>query len=255
MKKTGIKSIILTVGVICLLLVAGYFIRQNSHVRFKDENMGRVICNTIGHGVTPENVRYKDLKKVQSLSIGCVGWYTTLLDIKKCANIKELIINGYIHQSDPAYEVTQNEYGRELTEADSVWLEEELEMIVPKLKKLREFSYDAYAENSDISSWDFLKLCPNLVHISIYNSDVTDYSFLNNFTGMKLLILKGCKVESADALINLQDPERLCVYDTPLVESEEEIQKLCEALPNTEILIEGGRIENDRDWDWSWCYE
>ena len=63
MKKTGIKRIILAVGVLCLLLVVGYFIRQNSHVRFKDENMGRVICNTIGRGVTPENVRYKDLKR------------------------------------------------------------------------------------------------------------------------------------------------------------------------------------------------
>ena len=192
---------------------------------------------------------------MQSLSIGCVGWYTTLSDIKKCTNIKDLIINGYIHEIQPAYEVTQNEYGKELTEADSIRIEEELKTIVPRLKKLEEFSYDVYSENSDIKSWDFLALCPNLVDIAIFDSNVTDYSFLNNFSDMKFITLWGCKVESADMLINLQDPERLCVYDTPLVESEEEIQKLCEALPNTEILIEGGRIENDRDWDWSWRHE
>ena len=255
MKKTGIKRIILAVGVLCLLLVVGYFIRQNSHVRFKDENMGIVICNTIGHGITPENVRYKDLKKVDYLSIGCVGWYTTLADIKKCTNIKDLTVNGYVHEFQPAYEVTQNEYGRELTEEDSVWIEEELKVVVPKLRKLREFSYSIYSENSDIKSWDFLELCPSLVAVYIWNSDVTDYSFLNAFKGMKFISLWGCKVESADALINLQAPERLCVYDTPLVEKEEEIQKLCEALPNTEILISGDRIENDRDWDWSWSYE
>ncbi len=248
MKKFGTRRAILTAGAICLLLAGGYFIRENSHVRFQDENMGLVICNTIG-GVTPETVRYKDLKYVRCLSIGCVGNYTTLLDIKKCTNIEELVINGYIHPSQPAYEVTHDEYGKELTEVDSLRIEEELKTIVPKLKELRWFSYDAYVENSDIGSWNFLGVCTNLAHISIFNSEVADYSFFNTFTSIKQLTLKGCQITTADSLLNLQDPMRLCIYDTPLAENEEEIQRLCEALPDTEILVSADRTENEQYWD------
>ena len=68
-KKKAVKSILLTV----LVLIGAYFLWQNSPVHFKDENMGVVICNMIGRGVTPETVRRKDLKRVTSLDIGCVA--------------------------------------------------------------------------------------------------------------------------------------------------------------------------------------
>lgn len=186
---------------------------------------------------------------MQNLSIGCVGCYTTLLDIKKCTNIKDLTINGYIHEIQPAYEVTQNEYGKELTEADSFRIEEELKIIIPKLKNLTDFAYFVYSENSDIRCWEFLKSCSDLVYIVIYSSDVTDYSFLNSMKDLKMVDLSRSQISTADSLVNLQNPMRLCIYDTPLAENEEEIQKLCEALPNTEILISGDRVENEQHWD------
>ncbi len=251
--KTERKTKIKALAIICLLLVAGYFIRQNSHVRFQDENMGIVICNTIG-GVTPETVRYKDLKEVSYLSIGCIGYYTTLSDIKKCTNIEELNINGYLYKLEPAYDVTHDNFVKTLTEEDSLRIEEELETIVPELKKLRRFWYGVYDVNSDIRSWDFLAGCPNLVHVYIYGSEVKDYSFLCTLENLRTIDLSYSRIATADSLLNLQDPVRLCIYDTPLAENEEEIQRLCEALPNTELLISGDRLENKQDWEWSELY-
>ena len=249
MKKTGIKSIILTVGVICLLLVAGYFIRQNSHVRFKDENMGIVICNTIGHGVTPETVLYKDLEDVSWLDTGYLGYYETLVDIGKCRNVEVIVLNGNSYERHASYEVTHNEVGRVLTEEEVMRVESELAQIVPKLRKLEVFSFADMKSNCNIQNWDFISRCSNLREISIEDSSATDYSFLEELTDIKEIDLWGSQISTADSLINLQNPMRLCIYDTPLAENEEEIQKLCEALPNTEILISGDRVENEQHWD------
>ena len=244
-KKKAVKSILLTV----LVLIGAYFLWQNSPVHFKDENMGRVICNTIGGGVTPETVRRKDLKRVTYLYIGCVGNYETLLDIGKCVNIKKLSINGGIPKSDPAYEVTHDGWGRSLTEADSIRIEEELETVIPKLKGLKKFGYYVYTENSDIESWDFLQSCPELTIISIYHSEVSDYAFLDTFENLRWVSLWGSGVETADSLVNIQDPIRLDIPDTPLSENEEEVQRLCKALPNTEIWVSMDRTENEREID------
>lgn len=247
MEKRRIKRGILLVGVICLLLAGGYFLHQNSHVRFKDENMGIVICNTIGHGVTPETVRYKDLETIQYLAIGCVGCYTTLIDLEKCKNVEQLYINGNIGEYDPAYEATHNEKGKTLTEEDAARIERELGKMIPGFRNLRIFSYSVYSPNCDVKNWSFLEECKSLDQIYIYGTNTTDYSFLNSFSNLSMISLWGSQIETADSLLNLQDPERLCIFETPLGENEEEIQKLCEALPDTEILISGGRIENKRE--------
>ena len=244
-KKKTVKTILLTV----LALIGAYFLWQNSPVHFKDENMGVVICNMIGRGVTPETVRRKDLKRVTSLDIGCVGNYETLLDIGKCVNIKKLSINGGIPKSDPAYEVTHDGWGRSLTEADSIRIEEELETVIPKLKGLKKFGYYVYTENSDIESWDFLQSCPELTIISITHSKVSDYGFLDTFENLRWVSLWGSGVETADSLVNIQDPIRLDIPDTPLSENEEEVQRLCKALPNTEIWVSMDRTENEREID------
>ena len=244
-KKKAVKTILLTV----LALIGAYFLWQNSPVHFKDENMGVVICNMIGRGVTPETVRRKDLKRVTSLDIGCVGNYETLLDIGKCVNIKKLSINGGIPKSDPAYEVTHDGWGRSLTEADSIRIEEELETVIPKLKGLKKFGYYVYTENSDIESWDFLQSCPELTIISITHSKVSDYAFLDTFENLRWVSLRGSGVETADSLVNIQDPIRLDIPDTPLSENEEEVQRLCKALPNTEIWVSMDRTENEREID------
>ncbi len=244
-KKKIAKTILLTV----LALIGAYFLWQNSPVHFRDENMGRVICNTIGGGVTPETVRRKDLKRVTRLNIGCVGNYETLLDIGKCVNIKKLSINGGIAEVYPAYEVTHDGWGRPLTEADSVRIEEELETVIPKLKGLRKFGYYVYTENSDIKNWDFLQSCPELVFITIHHSKVSDYTFLKDFENLRMIDLWGSQIKTADSLVNMQDPLRLCIFDTPLSENEGEIQRLCTALPNTEILVGADRVENDKKID------
>ena len=244
-KKKTAKIILVTV----LALIGAYFLWQNSPVHFKDENMGIVICNTIGRGVTPETVKRKDLKRVTSLDIGCVGNYETLLDIGKCINIKILSINGGIAEVYPAYEVTHDGWGRSLTEEDSARLQEELETVVPKLKGLEELSYCVYTENSDIESWDFLQSCPELTIISIRHSEVSDYAFLDTFENLRWVSLWGSGVETADSLVNIQDPIRLDIPDTPLSENEEEIQRLCTALPDTEIWVSPDRTENEREID------
>ena len=244
-KKKTVKTILLTV----LALTGAYFLWQNSPVHFRDENMGKVICNTIGGGVTPETVRRKDLKRVTYLDIGCVGNYETLLDIGKCVNIKDMTINGGNHPVEPAYEVTHDGWGRPLTEEDSARLQEELETVVPKLKELKRFSYSVYTENSDIENWDFLQSCSKLVFISIYSSKVSEYSFLGTFQNLKKVSLWGSQIETADSLVNMQDPLRLNIFDTPLSENEDEIQRLCTALPNTEILVNSDRTENEQEYD------
>ncbi len=251
-KKKRMKIKILVI--VCLLLVAGYFIRQNSHVRFKDENMGIVICNTIGHGVTPETVRYKDLERVYRLETGYLGYYGTLMDIAKCRNIKTIVLNGSSYESDASYEVTHNEVGKILTEEELERVETELSRIVPRLNTLETFSFGNIVENCDIQDWSFLARCKNLRDVYIERSTVADYSFLSDLKDLRLIELAGSQVSTADSLINLQDPKRLCIYDTPLAENEEEIQKLCGALPNTEILISGDRVENEQHWDWSEYY-
>lgn len=217
---------------------AGKHFYNNSHVRFADEAMGMVICETVrGNHVTPENVTRKELKKILRLEAGFSGYYKTLKDIRYCTNLKYLSINWRLGDCDPAFAINQGEVDRELSKDEIEEVQEELGIILPRLSNLKIL----WLSNMGGCNWtsvEFLKNCDQLEEVYLYNSDANDYSALQTCTSLKHIYLKGTQIFYAEELKGMKNIESIDVYGTPLAQNSEEVNKLQEMYPDASIYYE-----------------
>ena len=116
----AIGSLVVTICVGTLI----YYGLQNRHVIFADENMAIEICAALGEDVQPEDVRYKDLANITELSVGFLGHYETLVDIKKCYALKNLYVNGYGGILNEQME--EGDAIKVLTEEENIQMQQEL---------------------------------------------------------------------------------------------------------------------------------
>ena len=131
-----------------------------------------------------------------------------------------------------------------LSKKQAAYYQKELSDLIFSLSKLKEFYFSDLYGNCDITDFDFLKECDNLEILWIGHSDVKDFSFLNGCKNIKEIDLWGSQIKSASDLEILENLETICVYDTPLVQDENEIKTLCDAFPNAKIFISEGRVQN-----------
>lgn len=235
LEKKHIIGGILGVILICLVV---YFFHENSYVHFKDINMGISICSSMefGYSVTVEDVRYRELDQVKRLCIGNPQNYTTLEDIKKCKKIEEICILGYAGADTEDYAYRLNEEEQEMSAAQVEEFQEELSQVLPKLKNLKSFRLINVDGKCNINSIDFLKECKNLEEVAVCYSDIKDYSVLAELPQLKTIDLGDCSIETADDLLELKNPEKILINNTPLAENEKEMQRLKDAFPEADII-------------------
>lgn len=235
MKKKIGYGIIIIIIVYTIIIPIGRRIHENSHVKFADENMGKVISGYVkGVNITPENVTYKDLKTVKGIDVGFSVYYETITDIKYCTELKELIINLGVRENMPAWYINEGKVDREPTKEEIEKLQKELGKILPKLPNLR-VVYLADKGGCTWTSAEFLRDCDQIEEINLHGSSATDYSVLKTCTSLKNLSLERSQISKAEDIIGLSNLEYIGIDDTPLAENEEEVKKLQEAYPDALI--------------------
>ncbi len=243
-RKTRIVIFSLII-VIAIGIPVGKNIHDNSNVKFADENMGRVIRNTLWgfpKETTIEEITYKEVRKIDSLDIGYSGYYTTLSDLRYCTELKELVINGGTEKNAPAYHINQGKVNKENGPEDMKKLQQELERVLPKLKKLERITLLGWG-GGKWSSLDFLEGCEKLEDVCISRCEAGNYSALKSCKSLRKIEIGYSDITDADDLIGLENIESIHIYETPLGDNPEEVKKLQEAYPDAEISCSGTEQE------------
>ena len=237
MKKI-VEKLILVLIVVFVIVKIGIpiakHIHDNSHVKFSDENMAKVLCDA-AYGrpdITPENITYKELKKIKKLDIGFLGDYKTLKDLKYCTGIENLTINAGIGNGKSSYFSADGKVNAKFSDEDLDEAERQLAEILPELSNLKVLWL---GKDVEWNSVEFLKNCKQIEEIHLYNSKATDYSALKGCSSLKQLEIHYSNLSEAKDLIGIEKLEYLGVSDTPLAKNMEEIEKLQKAYPNGTI--------------------
>ncbi len=239
------RKVIITVVIIILVLggiIGKYALEKaqeahdNSVVEFADETMGQVLCNSCywSDEITLKNVTYKDLKGINELKIGYVGYYDTLVDLQYCTNLTKLGINGGVGKDEGAYFINNGEANGNVSEKDVERVEKELGEVLPKLKNLKRL----WLSNEGEMKWtsiEFMRNCDNIELFSIGACNVADYSVLKTCTSLKQIEITNSDISKAEDLIGIENLESIMILDTPLAENPEEVKKLQEAYPEADI--------------------
>ena len=231
-----IKKVIIIVVVLCVIgILVGKHMYSKSEIKFKDKNMENVMVGSCERQSGDYTRSHENLDKLKYLTIGFVGYYDTLEDIKWGKNIEQLQINVKTGEYDyePVYEIAQGKIPQELTQNKVSQFEKELENNLPKLKKLREI-YVVSDYGCEWNSLDFLEGCDQVEEITLGKFKITDYSVLKQCKSLRKITFFDCPISKADDLIGLEHLEWIGISGTPLAQDEEEMKKLKEAYPNAE---------------------
>lgn len=218
--KRAILLFIIFIFVIIITIVFAYY--KNTYVHFEDENMGKLLAYETGNR-SMYFVKYKDLLEVESLYIGATCNYETLIDIAKCENLRELVLNSYTYYADQSF--LNRLYGRgDRANEFYAWdedekrveqIQDELTVIFQKCIYLESFcvinmgnyllnykgfdpNHRMYIQFSDIS---FLKYGTELENVWLDGQDqIKDYSVLNSLKKLKVL-----RLENSEQLDYLDD--------------------------------------------------
>ena len=234
--RSKIKKIIITVIVLCAIgIPVGKHWYNNHAIQFKDENMKRVIANLCYKPYSEDlKITPEDVKEIDVLNIGYVGYYDSLEDLKWCTELEMLDIDMGMYEAwDAVYQIAQGEVLEEVTEEKVKQYEKELGKVLPKLKNLKEL----YISSNGGCTWeslDFLEGCNQIEEIFMYDFKLTDYSMLKQCKSLKRIVFFGCPISKADDLIGLENLEWIGISGTPLAKDEEELKKLKEVYPDAE---------------------
>ena len=241
MKRKTRIVIFIFIMVIVIGILVGKNIHDNSNVKFADENMGRVVRNTLWgfpKETTIEEITYKEIKKIDSLEIGYSGYYTTLSDLRYCTELKELVINGGAGEGSPAYHINQGKVNKENSPEDMKKLQQELESVLPKLKKLERITLSSWG-GGKWSSLDFLEDCEKLEYVRISHCEAGDYSVLKSCKSLREIVIGYSDISDAEDLTGLENIESIHIYAAPLGDNLDEVKKLQEAYPDADISCSG----------------
>ena len=240
MKKIAERLILVLIVVFVIVKIGipiAKHIHDNSHVKFSDENMAKVLYDAVygRPNITPENITYKELKQIKKLHIGFSGDYTTLKDLKYCTGLEELNIDGGVGSlmdNKDSYFSKDGKNGHEVTDEELNRIQKELGEILPELPNLKELWVCGGIEWNSV---EFLKDCKQIEEIHLYNNQTTDYSALKGCSSLKHLEIQFSNLSEAKSLIGIEKLEYLAVINTPLAKNMEEIEKLQKAYPNGTI--------------------
>ena len=264
------KKIIWLVGGIVLVIVIATGIKIAStkkdnliSVIFEDDEMQETIKNaTIQYGVREreESFKEEDIAGITRLNIGYTGYYTTLLDIKKCKNLKLLIIGK------PNYSMGDHYYKASETKPISE-SEERINQIQAELGDILDSCTDMWGleiyneeETCELNSLEFLRDCEKLQHVYICGqknidysplftckelivlelsgSDVSDLDGIEGLKKLKTLDIRNTNISESSDIIQIENLESLRIAQTPLAENEYELAIIREMFPNIVIDID-----------------
>ncbi len=242
LKHSKIKIYVYIV-IIAIVAFVGNWLYKGRRVHFEDDKMRQVICLELGKDKESQDVTYRDLETIEELDIGPIGEYETIIDVAKCKNIKKLRVNVEITHRDLCYELFQkNEDGSMyyplVDEKKLFKVQEELEKVSKKLKKLESFVFSNINESCNIKDFKFLENFKGLKELTLCFVNISDYSFLENCIELEKVDLEQSNIENADVLLKLKYVNRLILTGTPLAENEEEISRLEKAFPEAWIITE-----------------
>ena len=260
MKKRTLFYAIGAAVLLLLLTIESAIAYDNSKkVSFLDEEMGYVIAFQAYWDDVIEQVerfRQDDLGNIKELNIGYTGYYTTLLDLKKCHNLESLYVNapvvGGCHYYYSSREVPKPE-SRERIEQLQKELSEILQ-ICSKLKTLYIWNPDGIcnldsleflneAKNlrllwlEELKGVDYTPIwqCEQLIVLDISDCDIADMEGVSQLINLEGLYLDNTNISEAGDLLDLPNLKKLEIENTPLAENEEELALLYEAFPDIEI--------------------
>ncbi len=242
LKEKKVKWIGYVILAVVLLICVNY-LYKNRRVHFEDDKMRQIICLELGKDKDSKDVTYRDLESIEELDIGPIGEYETIIDVAKCKNMKKLRVNVEITHRDLCYELFQkNEDGSmyyPLVDKKKLFkVQEELEKVSKKLKKLESFVFSNINESCNIKDFTFLENFKGLKELTLCFVNISDYSFLENCIELEKVDLEQSNMDNADVLLKLKYVNRLILTGTPLAENKEEISRLEKAFPEANIVVD-----------------
>ena len=245
MEKLKRSKIRMFTYVVIIVAVAfcGNWLYKNRRVHFEDDMMRQVICLELGKDKDSKDITYRELEQIEELRIGPVGTFETIEDVAKCKNLKQLLVNVEITDRDAYYELYQKTedgkmYYPPIDEKKIKKVQDELEEILKRDKKIEVFRFTNVNESCNIKSFEFFKYAKNLREIGISFANAKDYSVLGNCSNLKKVDLWYSDIEIADNLLKLKNVEKFWLTGTPLAQNKEEISRLEKAFPDAWIITE-----------------
>ena len=230
---------------------------------FEDDEMQETIKNaTIQYGVREREESFKEehIDGITRLNIGYTGYYTTLLDIKKCKNLKLLIIGkpNYsmgdhyykaseikpILESEERINQIQKELGDILHSCTKMWGLEifngEGTCELNSLEFLRDSEnlqhvYICGQKNIDYSP---LFTCKELIVLELSGSDVSNLDGIEGLKKLRTLDIRNTSISESSDIIQIENLENLRIAGTPLAKNEEELATIREIFPDVVIDID-----------------
>lgn len=232
-RKKIIISVIVLGSILFLTLIIAVLIDNSHRVDFEDEVMAEMICKS-AHVESINKFRDEDLEKVEILNIGYTGFYDTLVDIEKCPNLKELVIN-YPECPTKNYYFFEKEVPGPESEERIKQIERELGSILEKCSKLEHLYISNEKGNGELHSLGFLKKGKKLKWLSLYYQSNIEYTDISECTELQYVELNGCDISDLSAISELENLVYLNLKGTNVMEIEE-ILKL-KNLNNLDIII------------------
>ena len=222
MKKKVFISIAGCITIFVLIWALRYIIIDHSqkvHIEdFVDEEMGNLIIQNArfdGRTLVREEkkIRKEHVENIPELNIGYTGYYNTLTDIKKCRNLKMLVIgNPLVGRVNYFYS------SRELPEPEDYekikQIEEELGEILTSCSNLEELYICNTEETCNLSSLNFLKKNNSIKWLCIIDMGDIDYSPILECTDLEVLDLDGCNISELGDISKLTNLKALTIDNT-----------------------------------------
>ena len=242
LKRSKIRMFTYVVIIVAVAFCANW-LYKNRRVHFEDDMMRQVICLELGKDKDSKDITYRELEQIEELRIGPVGTFETIEDVAKCKNLKQLLVNVEITDRDAYYELYQKTedgkmYYPPIDEKKIKKVQDELEKILKRDKKIEVFRFTNVNESCNIKSFEFLKYAKNLREIGISFANAKDYSVLKNCSKLRSVDLWHSDIENVGVFLELKYVNRLILTGTPLAQNEEEIAKLKIAFPEAKIVVD-----------------
>lgn len=242
LKQSKVKMFAVIV-IIVAVAFCGNWLYKSRRVHFQDDMMRQVICLELGKNKGDKDITYREIEEIEELRIGPVGTFETIEDVAKCKNLKRLLVNVEITDRDAYYELYQKTeegkmYYPSIDERKIEKVQDELEEILKKDKKIEVFRFTNVNESCNIKNFEFLKYAKNLQEIAISFGNIEDYSVLESCNKLKKVDLWYSNIESADNLLKLKNVEKFWLTGTPIAQNKKEINRLEKAFPDAWIITE-----------------
>lgn len=211
-------NFVISVGVL-LLLLGACTMKNREKVVFSDERMAELLALSCGLEST-DKITESDLEQIERLNIGYTCYYSSLCDIKKCKNLKALVIG------DPRSHYVKYAGGlkQDILEETSdriKQIEAELEEIFESCTEMEVFFFSDEEEYCNLTAIDFLRHGLNLEVVSLKNLQDVEVGCLSGCSKVVSLALSNCTIKDIENISDVAQVEDLFLKDTNIAVAEE----------------------------------